>query len=338
MNWRHILRAAGLALLLPALAFAGLITQSGPRLFTSGGEEPGGDILIDGEEFTITGNGYGSRGDYGGAEDRLNFASLDFEEGIEDDGWAYNQGSGDADYWAWMSTGNRHARSSHWARRHSQDHPSNVQYIKKIQSMSSGKFFFSIWHYHTPGANGKVWRIWYDNRAEDLWMNHNPISYVINNDEPNGFLDSIEDDTFPTNTWTRMDVYMRNGGSGLLIDVWRLGINGNAPVYSTDFPAAFDNVNVESALGAGEDGPDSSVGWGYDDVYADFSPARVEICDTNTWAARAECEVQEPTAWADGEVTARARLGAFTSGETVYVYVLTDANVAIGPEKTMTVQ
>jgi len=63
----------------------------------------------------------------------------------------------------------------------------------------------------------------------------------------------------------------------------------------------------------------------FDDVYIDNSLARVEICDTSTWANRTHCEIQPPTAWAADGITVNYNPGSFTVGQNAFVYVV-DSN------------
>jgi len=59
-----------------------------------------------------------------------------------------------------------------------------------------------------------------------------------------------------------------------------------------------------------------------DDVYVDNTQARVEVCDSSTWAARTHCEPQIPLTWGSGEITATQNLGSFTAGSSGFVYVI----------------
>lgn len=67
-----------------------------------------------------------------------------------------------------------------------------------------------------------------------------------------------------------------------------------------------------------------------DDVYVDTTQARVEICDTPTWATRTHCEVQIPSAWVDSSITISTNLTNFSNGSTLYLYVV-DANGNVNP-------
>lgn len=64
-----------------------------------------------------------------------------------------------------------------------------------------------------------------------------------------------------------------------------------------------------------------------DDIYLSFAngKAQVELCDNGTWTSRTHCEIQYPTAWADGSITITGNYGSFSNGNTVYLYVV-DSN------------
>lgn len=61
------------------------------------------------------------------------------------------------------------------------------------------------------------------------------------------------------------------------------------------------------------------------DVYCDDTRQRVELGDASTWAACKWTEAQVATAWANTSITITANTGAFTAGQTAYLYVI-DAN------------
>jgi hypothetical protein len=287
-----------------------------------------GSGLTHGAQFTVTGSGFGTRGDYGGTEDRLNWKWLNFEAALADDGFNFN--SGETTHWVWMNSGNRNAHSARWAKRWN---TGNIQYLRTSSSFSTGKFFFSSWQ-KWSSANGKTWRIWFNNGVDDLWANYG--TGAVASDSPNQYVDYGL--SVPEDTWVRVDVYMRDGGSnGLLVDIWLNGQNGNSAVYTKDYAATLGTF-INPALGAGEDNSSTSMFWGFDDAYMDFSPARVEIADTNTWSARTKSEIQIPLSWADGSITVQANAGSFTSGQTVYVYVIKENLSVVGPVESRVVE
>ncbi|QQS20917.1 MAG: hypothetical protein IPL87_05260 [Candidatus Moraniibacteriota bacterium] len=58
-----------------------------------------------------------------------------------------------------------------------------------------------------------------------------------------------------------------------------------------------------------------------DEIYMDSTPQRVELCDGATWSGRNACEIQIPTAWATGSVSATVRPGHLSAGP-AYLYVI----------------
>lgn len=58
------------------------------------------------------------------------------------------------------------------------------------------------------------------------------------------------------------------------------------------------------------------------DVYSDNTRQRVELGDAATWSACTFTEAQVATAWADTSITITANAGAFTTGQTAYLYVI----------------
>jgi len=59
-----------------------------------------------------------------------------------------------------------------------------------------------------------------------------------------------------------------------------------------------------------------------DDVYFDVTLARVELGNAATWNACTHREIQVPSAWSSGMITAAANRGSFPDGTTAYLYVV----------------
>jgi len=73
-----------------------------------------------------------------------------------------------------------------------------------------------------------------------------------------------------------------------------------------------------------------------DDMYLDNTLARVEIAEGNTWASKGHYEVQPPVTWSSTSITFPLNVGSFTSGQTVYVYVVdSDGNASAPKEITL---
>lgn len=65
----------------------------------------------------------------------------------------------------------------------------------------------------------------------------------------------------------------------------------------------------------------------YDDIYIDNTFQRVEIGDNAVYANCTHREIQPPTAWAGGAISATLNRGTFSPGDTAYVFVVDADNV-----------
>jgi hypothetical protein len=66
----------------------------------------------------------------------------------------------------------------------------------------------------------------------------------------------------------------------------------------------------------------------WDDVYVDYTQARIEVGNASTYAACTHREVQIPTAWGTNSIAINVNGGSFDPGSGLYVYV-TDPNGAV---------
>ena len=105
--------------------------------------------------------------------------------------------------------------------------------------------------------------------------------------------------------------------------------------------AAWDTLWFGNMLDHGSDGncgeypADAYTYW--DDVYVDYSQARVEIGDAVTYAASRHREIQLPSSWSDGTVTITLNRGSFSNFTGLFLFVVDDAgNISPGYPLTAT--
>lgn len=135
--------------------------------------------------------------------------------------------------------------------------------------------------------------------------------------------------------WQRHELYKKLSTAGVSDGTARATIDSrydqqnDTAAVTRATGQTFQHTSVLLGLmGAGyESYPLTDVSFFVDDVYIDNTQARVEICDTSTHSTATNCEIQIPTAWADGSVTADINSGAFAPGATVYVFVIDKDNV-----------
>jgi hypothetical protein len=60
----------------------------------------------------------------------------------------------------------------------------------------------------------------------------------------------------------------------------------------------------------------------YDNIYADNSWMRVEICESSDYSTANHCEVQPASAWGDSEITVNFNQGAFEVDDSAYLFVI----------------
>lgn len=132
----------------------------------------------------------------------------------------------------------------------------------------------------------------------------------------------------PMNTWFRVEMYKRLSTPGLTdgaVFVRMFGVDAAAnPEAMTR--AAGETFELDTVLLGTMDGSPANHSYDIliDDVYIDTTQARVEICDTSTWSARAHCEIQSASTWAaDGRnIDVTLMRGSFAEGTMAYVYVV----------------
>lgn len=147
---------------------------------------------------------------------------------------------------------------------------------------------------------------------------------------------SLQSDNWNFSGWNRFTVWAKAGSPTSSAGNWYyewLGVTTQSrtstqPVFAAD-GAVWNYVNIPGW----HSGAVSNTDVMYDDIYISTganAAARVELCDTNTWAARTHCEIQPPTAWSDTGITATYNPGSFINGQTAYFYVI-DSTGAVSP-------
>jgi len=145
--------------------------------------------------------------------------------------------------------------------------------------------------------------------------------------------------------WQRVEYYAQRSSAGGVADgIWRGSRIGNSVVTFNHTDAITHQVGAKPWRYVDLSNEIESVYDGYvdlkvymDDVYVDTSQARVEICDTPTWATRTHCEIQKPISWSPAEVKATLNQGSFISGEKVFFYVIDKVGTVIPIEDSFVI-
>lgn len=99
--------------------------------------------------------------------------------------------------------------------------------------------------------------------------------------------------------------------------VYRNDINWR--MRTSDYPKKYEDFYWDQISNGTAPGP---LYMYYDMIYLDTTHARVMICGQANWENCSIKQVQIPTSWSDNQVSVVFKLGEFSAGEEVFVYVI----------------
>ncbi|MFA5127355.1 MAG: fibronectin type III domain-containing protein, partial [Patescibacteria group bacterium] len=290
--------------------------------------------LTDGQSYTISGSGFGSKTTVApyiwDSVDNQSYNSVS-EGALVPTGsgytWQYNYTTYADGVRLTKNRSNRGIRTAHYY--------ANVDgYLTGRDDMAGGNAdkFYATWWVKTNknivcGSGGlcastKLIRVW-----EDGDGNHGRLSWTGNQftlGPGNGLSDlpsSWAGWGGVNDQWNRLEIMIDNSNglvraytNGQLIHnfnnwspqghylnrIWRIGLDPSVP----------SNLDQDLIFEFGE-------------IYVDNTQARVEVCTGSTWSSKGQCEIQIPrTTWNDSQIQFTANRGAFTAGQSVYLYVV----------------
>lgn len=143
--------------------------------------------------------------------------------------------------------------------------------------------------------------------------------------------------TLEQNRWYRRDIFINpetndssNNGS-FVHEIYDPANNGHAYAHNVDGNA---NIGIISRRWIvlhqyyGNVTGTRNAQMYMDDIYMSDTRARIEVCSESTWAARQHCEIQIPTEWAAGYITATVNRGSFAANASAYLYVVDSTGTA----------
>jgi hypothetical protein len=140
----------------------------------------------------------------------------------------------------------------------------------------------------------------------------------------------------PKNTWQTQECFLKQSSGVNVADAQVWMTNGGAATTRYSFVSMdTDNANPYRDLAwhqvqSGVFPVGSGYFLGYDVVYVDDSWCRVMVTSSPTWSEVSQvAEIQIPTAWAAGSITATLRQGEFTSLSGKYLYVVKSDGTAM---------
>lgn len=296
------------------------------------------NALSDGNSITINGSSFGVHPDYETSKPQLNWEWNQFENGLTQGGWNYGVPSYEMSHWKIETSGAR-SPGGRWAKRYGNGDVQGLR--RKISMVPTDTFFMSYWSYvPLVAVDGKTIRITWNtlnnpNGHSYFFTNLNSKNYSMFSVWPSepkqqrvvwGGLSSYQ-----RGVWLRTDyLYTGNGTNPKSQKIFILGKNNNNPLIDRTDSGMKIQGPLDINIGAGHKDPTNNpdIFYGYDDVYINFTQARVELCNSSTWLARTSCEIQIPTAWSTNSITVKTNKGAFKTGDRAYLYIV-DANGAV---------
>jgi hypothetical protein len=182
--------------------------------------------------------------------------------------------------------------------------------------------------YDSTDMDKLYWSTAYDNCEAGPYRMH--ITELVQEQYfSNGGVDTIGE-------WVRFETYLKQSGPDVSDGMWlqafsrpSIGIpqrefhsviNQKLRTSTADFVHwTFGGAYYDMCTGAEPGTID------IDDFYMDSTQARVEICNAPTFSASTKCELQLPTAWSDGSITAVFNKGYLESSSAAYVYIINAA-------------
>lgn len=124
--------------------------------------------------------------------------------------------------------------------------------------------------------------------------------------------------------WSKVEIAIKvTDQSNGYINVWE---NGQQVVNYAGLTDNYKGTLRTISVGGYARMQGYSTNWRYfDDIYIDTTLARIVLADKPVLSKAKVIENQIPITWSDGSITATVNLGAFTQGQTAYVFVV-DAN------------
>jgi hypothetical protein len=216
--------------------------------------------------------------------------------------------------------------------------------LNLTQANTTGRWFISFWFRVQDVASqqsGKFFRIWGDNANVYL-------STGAGNLQIRGYSECTSCTPAPTTVWGSPDSLVADQWQRVDIQIaqspdlfavyldgkleWRRSSALSGAEMQKWIPnplgANGHTVGVGGMIDSAGEGWPANGSYKFDDVFIDYTWARVELGNAPTWAACTRREIQPPRQWSDTQITVQLNKGAFATGQTVYAYVV-DANGAV---------
>jgi hypothetical protein len=121
--------------------------------------------------------------------------------------------------------------------------------------------------------------------------------------------------------WSKVEIAIRvSSQSDGYINIWE---NGQQVMNYAGVTDNYGSAQRSISIGGYARMQGYTSNWRYfDDIYVDTTLARVVLADKPVLSQASIVELQIPSAWSDGSISAQVNLGKFTQGQTAYLFVV----------------
>lgn len=290
-----------------------------------------GGAIEHGAKLTITGLGFGSKVDNGGTQDYLCRLWDDFEDANFSE-WNYTVNGSS---WEILSTNNKPG-SRYIAHKKNESPLDRIQ----IRPSSQSEYYVAFWMNASTNMsisnNNKYFRAGSTaNNANLVWNSNSnsanvqsTVEFAVGGTQVNYGTQSISS---LKGSWNLVEIHWALPVLGSSKDFAKFWVNGrlvNSLPNGTDLwtdgqemtnsPYIALGAWFSTTYGIGD-------GWYFDDVYIDYTPARIVLGNASTFDSSTHRELQIPTYWGNNSIEFSVNTGSFQPGDKAYIYVI-DSN------------
>ncbi|HEY4500046.1 MAG TPA: hypothetical protein VJH70_02935 [Candidatus Paceibacterota bacterium] len=286
-----------------------------------------------GEIVTISGNYFGKHPDYSPTlPDTLGSALLNFENNqLTGNGWVIDQAP---ENWRLSNNGERSNSAYHAEKFYNPIIKNRLGSIEITQTGTPHEWYSVFWFKLLPNTQaGKFFRI-YGARgsSENIYLSTGGENTMIR-----GFSECVtcgeiktvwnSPNSFGYDQWHLVEINMKETSH-----TFRVFMDGQLQWERNNWVNdPFNGTGHTWEIGQMIDAPaNGTIGGAYafDDVYFDYTQARVMIGNDPIFEQSTIREIQVPTEWSDTTITIHFNPGSFSSGQKVYLFVINSDGTA----------
>lgn len=284
-------------------------------------------------QATIQGTGFGTRPDYNEGGHRWNghrfiaFRAKDFSDQSLTSGGFRASVSG-----AWMIRPSDRTGSGFMATKF--HNGQRLGALEATQHTTTGIVYSTFWIKLPTGTasdSSKFWRIYGNGSAQNIYLENYGSGGSWN---IKGYSECADASCAAQTVWSspqgisggrwhRIETTLERDANGRFT-VWMDGkLQWSRDRWvSSSFDGTGRTIDIGNLLSSASNNNPDNNSFNFDEVYHDFTRARVEIGNAPTWSQTTHREIQIPLQWASNTISVAVNRGSLPSGAPVYLYVV----------------